>query len=40
MKVVLHMVKSFSGPPLPGSRWEWPGPAAPIHPAPVFGGMV
>ena len=26
MKVVLRLVKSFSGPPLPGSRYDGPGP--------------
>ena len=29
MKVVLRFVKSFSGPPEPGSRYEGPGPASP-----------
>jgi hypothetical protein len=29
MNVVLRFVKSFSGPPDPGSRYEGPGPASP-----------
>ena len=33
MNVVLRLVKSFSGPPLPGSRYDGPGPASPIQPA-------
>ena len=28
-KVVLRLVKSFSGPPEPWSRYDGPGPAAP-----------
>ena len=40
MKLVLRLVKSFSGPPEPGSRYEGPGPAAPIQPASACGGMV
>ena len=40
MNVVLRLVKSFSGPPEPGSRYDGPGPASPIHPASACGGMV
>ena len=32
MNVVLRLVKSFSGPPEPGSRYDGPGPASPIQP--------
>jgi hypothetical protein len=39
-KVVLRLVKSFSGPPEPGSRYDGPGPAAPIQPASAWGGIV
>lgn len=38
--LVLRLVKSFSGPPEPGSRYEGPGPAAPIQPASACGGVV
>jgi len=40
MKVVLRLVKSFSGPPEPGSRYDGPGPASPIQPASACGGIV
>ena len=40
MKVVLRFVKSLSGPPLPGSRYDGPGPASPIQPASALGGIV
>jgi hypothetical protein len=40
MKVVFRLVKSFSGPPDPGSRYDGPGPAGPIQPASACGGMV
>ena len=40
MNVVLRLVKSFSGPPLPASRYDGPGPASPIQPASAFGGIV
>ncbi|COX09454.1 Uncharacterised protein [Mycobacterium tuberculosis] len=40
MNVVLRLVKSFSGPPDPGSRYDGPGPASPIQPASACGGMV
>ena len=33
MKVVLRLVKSFSGPPEPGSRYDGPGPASPSQAA-------
>ena len=31
MNVVLRLVKSLSGPPLPGSRYDGPGQASPIQ---------
>jgi hypothetical protein len=40
MKVVFRFVKSFSGPPEPGSRYDGPGPASPIQPASAWGGIV
>lgn len=40
MKAVLRLVKSFSGPPEFGSRYDGPGPTAPIQPASAWGGMV
>ena len=39
MNVVFRWVNSFSGPPLPGSRYDGPGPASPIHPASAAGGI-
>ncbi len=36
----LRLVKSFSGPPEPGSKYEGPGPASLIHPASAWGGIV
>ncbi len=40
MNVVLRFVKSFSGPPDPGSRYDGPGPTSPIQPASACGGMT
>ncbi len=40
MNAVLRLVKSFSGPPEPGSRYDGPGPASPIQPASACGGMT
>lgn len=40
MKEVLRLVKSFSGPPDSGSRYDGPGPATPIQPASAWGGIV
>jgi hypothetical protein len=40
MNVVFRLVKSFSGPPDPSSRYDGPGPASPIHPASAWGGIV
>ena len=39
-KVVLRLVKSFSGPPEPSSRYDGPGPASPIQPESACGGIV
>ena len=40
MNAVFRLVKSFSGPPEPGSRYDGPGPASPIQPASAWGGIV
>jgi len=40
MKLVLRLVKSFSGPPDTGSRYDGPGPTSPNQAASAWGGIT